>query len=122
MEPNVQADWAALCRRGDQGAFLTPYEGSRRLVWTLCRRLLRDPEDVEDAFQATHARLLALARDEGPAAGSQDWSQLVYRCALREADRLRGRRARRRRREIAVETLPPTSATIWGRSRSAVAC
>lgn len=115
MRPSVQADWEVFCRRGDESAFLALYEGSKRLVWTLCRRLLIDREDAEDAMQSTYARLLAAVREDPEAAAALDWTQAVYRHALREADRLRGRRARRHRREVAME-LPPENAageSVW---------
>ncbi|MFC1601080.1 hypothetical protein ACFL34_01860 [Candidatus Sumerlaeota bacterium] len=90
--------WEAFCRNPDEGTFAPVYEQMRRLVYTICRRILRNEDDTLDAFQSTYCRLLALAReaaDEKPTLALEP-RQLVTGLAVREADSLRKRRQRRR--------------------------
>jgi RNA polymerase sigma-70 factor (ECF subfamily) len=93
--------------RPSEETFRPIYEESRRLVWTLCRRLLRDPADASDAFQSTYCRLLAAAREgRGPSEG-EDSLRLLCRAAIREADRIRKRRSRRAVREVPLGEEEP---------------
>ena len=82
---------------GDEAAFELLVWRHGPMVLGVCRRLLRDPHDAEDAFQAT---LLVLARKAHSIGGGSlgGWLyQVAYRIALRSLAQ-----ARRRRR---VETL-----------------
>src|SRR5262245_5809792 len=79
------------------------------LVWRhgpavlgLCRRLLADAHDVEDAFQAT---FLALVRKAGSIGRQEAVGGWLYRVAYRVALRARAASARRRR-ETALPELP----------------
>jgi RNA polymerase sigma factor (sigma-70 family) len=63
------------------------------MVLGLCRRLLDDPDDVDDAFQAT---FLVLVRRAGSLRDRDLLSSWLYGVALRVASRARSRRARRR--------------------------
>ncbi|HLU47577.1 MAG TPA: sigma-70 family RNA polymerase sigma factor, partial [Planctomycetota bacterium] len=97
--------WQDFVRAPSDESFRPLYEATKRLVWTLAIRILRDPNDATDAFQGAYSRLVALARDERAAAAivdDDDLARLVARATVREADRIRKRRARRKARERLV--------------------
>jgi hypothetical protein len=54
--------WSVFCAGSDERGFTPLYERTKPLVYTICRRMLRRPDDVEDAFQGTYARLVELSR------------------------------------------------------------
>jgi RNA polymerase sigma factor (sigma-70 family) len=86
----------------DETAFETLVERHGPMVLSLCRRYLRDPRDVEDAFQAT---FLILVR-KGP--GLRDASSLsswLYGVAYRVAMRSRSNLLKRRAREIQTDAI-----------------
>jgi RNA polymerase sigma factor (sigma-70 family) len=98
--------WKAFCLDPCEGTFAPVFEATHRLVFAICFRVLREPEEASDAFQSTYAHLLAAAaREDGEAIGERDVKREICRCAFREADRLRKRRVRRARREIDVSQL-----------------
>ena len=66
------------------------------MVLGVCRRLLDDPHDVEDGFQAT---FLVLVRKAGSLSDRELLAKWLYGVALRVATRLRRDRTRRRVRE-----------------------
>jgi len=78
---------------GDESAFTEIVQRHAGLVMGVCRRVLREAADAEDAFQAT---FLVLARK----AGSLDWQNSVaawlHVTARRTALKLRGSAVRRR--------------------------
>jgi RNA polymerase sigma factor (sigma-70 family) len=82
--------------RGDEAAFAALVERHGPLVWGVCRRLLRQEQDAEDAFQAT---FLVLARKAGSVGWREDVGNWLYAVALRVARRARARAERQRRRE-----------------------
>lgn len=94
----VTEAWKSFAREPGEASFRPLYESTKRLVWTLCRRILSNEADAADAFQSAYCRLLVLAKGEGVEAGGDDPVRLVARIAIREADRLRKERARRGRR------------------------
>jgi RNA polymerase sigma factor (sigma-70 family) len=77
------------------------------MVWGVCRRILRDRHDAEDAFQAT---ILVLAR-KGPSIAHRElvvnW---LYGVAYQTALKARSTRARRRMREGHVTDMPEPEA------------
>ena len=97
---------AELLRRfattGDEAAFEVLVWRHRRLVFGVCRRVLGDHHDAEDAFQAT---FLALARKAGAVGRRGTPAAWLYRVAVRVALTGRTARARRAARE------PPADAT-----------
>jgi RNA polymerase sigma factor (sigma-70 family) len=79
------------------------------MVWGVCRRLLPNHHDAEDAFQATFLVLVRKAADV-PRQAVANW---LYGVARQTAVRLRATTAKRGRREMLVMTLPePTVAEV----------
>ena len=107
------AAWTAFCADPAEEHFGPFYEQSKGLVWTLCRRILRDEDEAQDAFQGVYARLLVHARQTGAAAAgdpSATIGRIIYQAAIREANRLRLRRHRRSQREVVMDALTPQPA------------
>jgi RNA polymerase sigma factor (sigma-70 family) len=99
----------------DEAAFEALVNLHGPMVLGLCRRVLRDPRDIEDAFQATFLILVRKAptiRDPGLL------SNWLYGVAYRVARRARSQTLRRRDREMAVENLdapaPVQNADAYG--------
>ncbi len=82
--------------RGDGPAFASLVARHGPMVLGVCRGVLRDPHDAEDAFQAT---FLVLARKAGSLAGVRSLGAWLYRVAYRVALEANARSVRRRRRE-----------------------
>jgi len=97
--------WKRLRQDVCEENFLPIYENTRALVYTICIRILRSNEDASDAFQATYARVLALARNPEEADKITDPDDTVRILAVREASNLLKRRHRRSGKEIAMEDL-----------------
>src|SRR4051812_45976040 len=73
-------------------------------VLGVCRRLLSDPHDAEDAFQAT---FLVLARKAGSIARREAGGSWLYRVAYRVALRARAERAKRATtQQVDADALP----------------
>src|SRR5439155_23902990 len=92
--------------RRDQSAFELLVWRHERLVFNVCRRVLHDAHDAEDAFQAT---FLALVRRAGSIGKREAVAAWLYKVAYRVALRVRMAGARRRRREgvgVDLESLP----------------
>jgi HlyD family secretion protein len=90
--------------RGDQNAFELLLWRHGPMVLGVCRRLLANPHDAEDAFQAT---FLALVKKAGSITAGAALGSWLYRVACRVALRLRAALARRARREQpGVEDMP----------------
>jgi RNA polymerase sigma factor (sigma-70 family) len=82
--------------RRDESAFEALVVRHGPMVLAVCRRLLRDPHDVEDAFQATFLVLVRKARSIGRREQLANW---LYGVAHRVAARARATACRRRARE-----------------------
>jgi RNA polymerase sigma factor (sigma-70 family) len=82
--------------RREEQAFVALVRRHGPLVLGVCRRVLRDDHESEDAFQAT---FLALARQAGSICRGESLSSWLYGVALRVALRLRAELARRSRHE-----------------------
>lgn len=77
------------------------------MVWGVCRRILRDPDAAEDAFQAT---FLVLVRKAPSIARRRLLAGWLYAVAYRTAVRARAMASRRRARERQVAELPEPEA------------
>jgi RNA polymerase sigma factor (sigma-70 family) len=88
----------------DPEAFRVLIELHGPMVLAVCRTVLREPRDVEDAFQNT---LLALARRAGTIRQSDSIAPWLHRVALRVAQRARFEACQRRARErMSVDSRP----------------
>jgi RNA polymerase sigma factor (sigma-70 family) len=88
----------------DHDAFAEIVERHGRLVWMICRQVLRHQQDVEDAFQAT---FLILARRARTIRASDSVAAWLYKVAMRTALSARRKRARRREEPLAIELSVP---------------
>jgi RNA polymerase sigma factor (sigma-70 family) len=91
----------------DEAAFELLARRHGPMVLGVCRRILGDVHEAEDAFQAT---FLVLARKAASAARSGSAGGWLYTVASRVALRARARRAARTGRERPLEEPPPTTA------------
>ncbi len=82
--------------RGDGPAFASLVARHGPMVLGVCRGVLKDPHDAEDAFQAT---FLVLVRKAGSLSGVRSLGGWLYRVAYRVALEANARSVRRRRRE-----------------------
>ena len=92
---------------GDEAAFAGIVARHGPMVFAVCRRALRDPHDVEDAFQAT---FLVFVRRAGSIRDGEGVGPWLHGVARRVATRARATAARRRARErsdIDVEHAAP---------------
>jgi RNA polymerase sigma factor (sigma-70 family) len=81
------------------------------MVLGVCRRLLTDPCDAEDAFQATFLVLVRKAPSVVPREKVPNW---LYGVACHAAQKVRTAAARRRSRERQVRTLPEPATVAEG--------
>jgi len=92
----------------DEAAFELLLWRHERLVFGVCLRVLHDPHDAEDAFQAT---FFALARHAGRIAKREAVAGWLHKVAYRVALTARGQRARRDAREKLIDTTEHLAAS-----------
>jgi RNA polymerase sigma factor (sigma-70 family) len=82
----------------DPDAFAALVRRHGPMVWGVCRRLLRDPHDADDAFQATFLVLVHKAGSIAPRHAVGNWLYgVAYRTALKARAAASRRRAMERR-------------------------
>ncbi len=81
---------------GNEAAFERLLERHGPMVWSVCRRVLRDHHDAEEAFQAA---FLVLARKAGTVEPPESVGNWLYGVASRTALKLRAVSARRQAKE-----------------------
>ena len=106
----VPADLIERCKNGDEAAWNQLVEATHRDVYTLCLRILRDPNDASEATQDT---FLKVWRNLAGFRGDSAFDTWLYRVATNAA--LSKHRSRKRRREhekgIGDEMLAEVAAT-----------
>jgi RNA polymerase sigma factor (sigma-70 family) len=87
----------------DESAFAALVRRHGRMVLGVCRRILRDSHDTDDAFQATFLVLVRKATSVLNREAIGTWLYTVaYRCALEAKARI----TRRQKKEIQMKELP----------------
>jgi RNA polymerase sigma factor (sigma-70 family) len=105
---------------GEEAPFAVLVERHGPLVLGLCRRLLQDAHDAEDAFQAT---FFALARKAGSIRNPEALASWLYGVAYRSALRLKRRAARDREAQTpALDSsgVDPVAEVSWRELRQLI--
>jgi RNA polymerase sigma factor (sigma-70 family) len=100
-------------RRHEEAAFDALLRRHGPMVLGLCRRLLGNPHDADDVFQAT---FILLARKAGAIRKYESLASWLHGVAYRLAGKLRVQNARRLARERHVATMrtpQPTVEAVW---------
>jgi RNA polymerase sigma-70 factor (ECF subfamily) len=93
--------------RRDEAIFEAIVHRHGPMVWGVCRRVLRDHHDAEDAFQATFLVLVRKASSVMPGEMLPNW---LYGVAYQTAMKARARTFQRRGRERQVPEMPEPEA------------
>ncbi|MGH7222809.1 MAG: RNA polymerase sigma factor, partial [Gemmataceae bacterium] len=93
----------AFINHRDAAAFEALVRRHGSMVLGVCRRILRDPHDADDAFQATFLVLVRKADSVSPREMVGNW---LYGVAQTTAVRARAAKAKRRSRERQMVNLP----------------
>src|SRR2546421_1571746 len=97
----------SFVRRRDSAALEAIVRRHGPMVWGVCRRVLRDHHDAEEAFQTT---FLVLVRKAASLMTREKLGNWLYGVAYQTAMKARSMRARRRGREIQVPDMPEPEA------------
>ena len=113
----VSPELVESCKKGDEAAWGQLVEATYREVYSLCLRILRDPDDAAEATQDTY---LKAWRALGSFRGEAKISTWLYRVATNSAiSKLRSRkRTREHETQVEDETLArvPGAASTHGRA------
>ena len=110
----------AFAARGEQAAFVALVERHGPMVLRVCRRVLRQVQDAEDAFQAT---FLLLAEKAGTVRKTEAVAAWLHGVAHRVALRARrdlGRRRRHEREAQAMSANPGHQERDWNEVQAAL--
>jgi RNA polymerase sigma factor (sigma-70 family) len=102
----------------DEGAFELLLWRHGPTVFSVCRRVLRQPQDIEDAVQATFLVLVQKARSISKHEALGSW---LYKVALRIALRVKERAAKQARRTLQDVDMPSAESPdelLWQDVRS----
>jgi RNA polymerase sigma factor (sigma-70 family) len=94
---------------GAEAAFTALVDRHGPMVLAVCRNILRDHQDTQDAFQATFLLLATKAQDLRDKRLLANW---LYGVAMRSALKLRSRSARRTRHERRAAERSPEAACL----------
>jgi RNA polymerase sigma-70 factor, ECF subfamily len=93
----VSAELIHRCKKGDESAWTELVRATHREVYTLCLRILRDPDDAAEATQDAYLRAW---RGLGGFRGDAMFTTWLYRVATNAAISLQRSRKRRREHEV----------------------
>ena len=98
---------ASFIEKRDEAAVAALIQRHGAMVWGVCRRVLRNQHDAEDAFQAT---FLVLVRRAGSIASRELLANWLYAVARQTALKARAMNAKRRSREMLAAQMPEAEA------------
>jgi RNA polymerase sigma-70 factor, ECF subfamily len=121
VRESVPAELLERCRGGDESAWAELVRATQREVYTLCLRILRNPDDAADATQDAYVRAWKGLKSFRGEASFTTW---LYRVASNAA--ISKQRSRKRRREHEVTSddemlaLLPSGESTEGRAGARV--
>jgi RNA polymerase sigma-70 factor, ECF subfamily len=99
-EELVSAELVERCKQGDETAWTKLVEATQREVYTLCLRVLRNPDDAAEATQDTY---LKVWRGLKGFRGDAMFTTWLYRVAMNAAISRQRSRSRKREHETSGE-------------------